>query len=263
MRDVAKVVKRRLNEGMYDFDYSNSIDSGDEYVRGRERKENDRQERIANLKSRYDTVDTLENGLTIITNERGKYNLISPDGYLIFDRWFDFIGNFKNGYGKIQAVSQSQHRILNNFIDKNGNLVSDDKWFDEIGSFHEGLARVKINKKWNFIATNGKIISDEWFDGVSNFKDGYAIVCVCEDLIHRMKNVINSNGKFMLDDWQDYCCPNNNGEIMVMRRTGTGLQYGKYDSNGRFNGKWRDVDRGSAEWKLFFARQDRVYNMYF
>ena len=36
--------------------------------------------------------------------------------------------------------------------------------FDAVDGFKEGLARVKLDNKYNFINTNGKLISNEWFD---------------------------------------------------------------------------------------------------
>lgn len=262
MRDVAKVVKRRLNEGMYDFDYSNTVDFDDDYVRGRERKENNRQERIANLKSRYETVDTRGNGLTIIANENGKYNIINSDGCLIFDKWWLVdVDEFKNGYAKVYMASQSQGLIIN-FIDMDGKIVSKE-WFVDAGNFHDGFARVekviKYAKRWNFIDTNGHFISEDWFDDVSNFKDGYAIVSVDRENGHK-ENVINTSGYLMVDIWYDRCCPKSNGEIMVMRGAGSDIQIGKYDSHGRFNGKWRDVDMTSSEYDFFLKKRKIFFN---
>ena len=36
--------------------------------------------------------------------------------------------------------------------------------FDVVDGFKEGLARVKLDNKYNFINSNGKLISNEWFD---------------------------------------------------------------------------------------------------
>ena len=36
--------------------------------------------------------------------------------------------------------------------------------FDAVDGFKEGLARVKLDNKYNFINSNGKLISNEWFD---------------------------------------------------------------------------------------------------
>ena len=35
--------------------------------------------------------------------------------------------------------------------------------------FSDGLAWVQLNNKYNFINTNGKLISNQWFDDIYNF----------------------------------------------------------------------------------------------
>lgn len=43
--------------------------------------------------------------------------------------------------------------------------------------FHDGYSEVKKNDKYNFINTNGQIISPNlWFDDAYGFQDGYAKV---------------------------------------------------------------------------------------
>ena len=56
-------------------------------------------------------------------------------------------------------------------------MVSPNQWFDWIGDFHDGYARVKLNNKWNYIDTQGKLLSpNQWFDVVDYFYNGYARV---------------------------------------------------------------------------------------
>ena len=64
-----------------------------------------------------------------------------------------------------------------NFIDTQGKLVSQNQWFDWIGKFYDGYAQVELNNKYNFIDTQGKLVSqNQWFNYVGNFSDGYAKV---------------------------------------------------------------------------------------
>lgn len=46
-----------------------------------------------------------------------------------------------------------------NFIDTEGNLLSN-QWFDMVDDFAEGFAQVKLNGKWYYIDTNGNIVND-------------------------------------------------------------------------------------------------------
>ena len=62
-----------------------------------------------------------------------------------------------------------------NYINTEGKLLSD-KWFVMGCDFQYGFARVKLNNKWNFINTEGKIISNTWFDYVDKFYEGFGSV---------------------------------------------------------------------------------------
>ena len=84
-----------------------------------------------------------------------------------------------------------------NFIDTNGNLLSQ-QWFDGVSDFNEyGISIVNLNKKWNLIDKNGNFISQQWFDGVSYFdKNGIAQV-----MLNKKYNLIGTNGKLLSQQW--------------------------------------------------------------
>ena len=65
-----------------------------------------------------------------------------------------------------------------NWIDTEGNLLSPNQWFDDCEDFYKGYAWVELNDKgWNFIDTEGKLLSpNQWFDDCGKFNEGYAIV---------------------------------------------------------------------------------------
>lgn len=67
-----------------------------------------------------------------------------------------------------------------NFINTNGELVSPNQWFDNVSGFFNGFAGVRLNNKWNFINTNGELVwkkpVNEWFDNVGKFVNGFAEV---------------------------------------------------------------------------------------
>ena len=47
---------------------------------------------------------------------------------------------------------------------------SSDDIYDD---FDEGVAGIKLNNKWNFINTEGEILSEQWFDEVHYFNDNF------------------------------------------------------------------------------------------
>ena len=80
-----------------------------------------------------------------------------------------------------------------NFIDTQGKLLSPNLWFDNIYNFSDGYAKVELNNKWNFIDTQGKLVSqNQWFNYVGNFSDGYAKV-----ELNDKWNFIDTQGKLV------------------------------------------------------------------
>ena len=80
---------------------------------------------------------------------------------------------------------------------KKGDLSGFD---DYIGDFENGFARVKLNRKWNFIRTDGNFISQQWFDFISNFnEDGFARV-----KLNYKFNLIDTNGNLHFKQWFDF-----------------------------------------------------------
>ena len=109
-----------------------------------------------------------------------------------------------------------------NFIDTQGKLVSPNQWFDAISDFYDGYVRVELNGKWNLIDTQGNLISpSQWFDDVYNFFNRYAKV-----RLNNKYNFIDTQGKLLFpnqwfDDVDDF--------------------YDGY-ANVELNGKWYTID---------------------
>jgi len=86
-----------------------------------------------------------------------------------------------------------------NFLDTEGKLLSN-VWFDWVGDFNkDGFAKVELNGNWNFLDTEGKIISDKWFNLAGDFYNRVARVKLNEKW-----NLINTEGKFISDTWFEW-----------------------------------------------------------
>lgn len=84
----------------------------------------------------------------------GKFNLITANGKLLSNEWFDWIDYFHDGFAFVKRAYDKY-----NYIDKNGKLLSNE-WFKYAYDFNNGFAEVKrTNGEWNFIDKNGKILS--------------------------------------------------------------------------------------------------------
>ena len=82
-----------------------------------------------------------------------------------------------------------------NFIDTKGNIRFN-QWFEYLENFHDGFAKVELNGKYNFIDTKGNILADQWFDYVYDFHDGFARV-----RLNRKYNFIDTKGNILADQW--------------------------------------------------------------
>ena len=78
---------------------------------------------------------------------------------------------FSEGFARIRRVDRKY-----NYIDKQGKILLNE-WFEWAGIFYKGFARVRREDYlYNFINTDGKILSKQWFFWADNFHDGLAVV---------------------------------------------------------------------------------------
>lgn len=85
----------------------------------------------------------------------------------------------KEGQSRLECIEGNEIELFTrvklddkyNFINTEGQLVSN-QWFDGVQIFHEGFAIVELDGKWNFINTEGQVLSQEWFDGAWTFYGG-------------------------------------------------------------------------------------------
>jgi hypothetical protein len=97
----------------------------------------------------FDWVDDFYEGFARVKlNE--KWNFINADGQLLSNQWYDEISYFRSGCARVYIDGKGW-----NFINTEGQLLSN-QWYDEVGSFSEGFARVILNRKLNFIITEGQ-----------------------------------------------------------------------------------------------------------
>jgi len=76
--------------------------------------------------------------------------------------------------------------------------MSDVAIFDNACLFSEGFAVVELDGKYNFISTDGKLLSEQWFDYTYDFSEGFALV-----LLNGKYNFISSKGELLSNQWFD------------------------------------------------------------
>ena len=110
-----------------------------------------------------------------------------------------------------------------NFINRNNKLLSD-TWFDFARYFSNGCAGIKLGGKFNFIDTYGMFISDTWYDGGYDFFNGYAKVELDDKL-----NLIDRNGKRVSNTWYNWVDYFHNGYAKVRLKN----KWNFVDTNGK------------------------------
>ena len=159
----------------------------------------------------FDDIYTFYDGFAMVTSNK-LFNFIDSSGQLISDQWFKFAHNFVDGcavvtldtYTYVQNYLTTDRKFLSDtwfkqaqdfqkeyhlgrvtkeddkcyIINKNGEIISDG--YDVICMYSCGFAKViknlvedgKYNVKYNFIDTNGKLLSpNQWFDYAESFYD--------------------------------------------------------------------------------------------
>ena len=123
-----------------------------------------------------------------------------------------------------------------NYIDTNGNLLSQ-TWFDGCWDFNEGFGKVYLKQdKFNFIDTNGNILSKEWFINCNNFSEGFAVI----QSIHSNYrcNYIDTNGNLLSKKWFFYCGDFKNGFGNIMIKVDNyDVIWKRIDANGKLHSK--------------------------
>ena len=120
----------------------------------------------------FDMVRGLSNG-SFIVSLLGKYNIVTPQKAFKYQKWFDAVYAFQEGFAVVKLNNKQS------FINENGDLIGSGKvWFDFAKAFNNGFATVQLNGRFSFINTKGELIGDGnlWFDWAGRFKEGLARV---------------------------------------------------------------------------------------
>ena len=148
-------------------------------------------------------------GFARVRRGDGLWNFIDKKGKLFSEKWFDWIGTFKDGFARVQRKEDKQY----NLIDKQGDILSDE-WFMYVFVFNEGFAVVqRKDGLMNYIDKNGKYLSYEWFNAAYSFHDGSAKVKRGD-----VYNFIDKQGKFLSNEWFNYL-DDFHDELAILQKT--------------------------------------------
>ncbi len=143
---------------------------------------------------KWQECGTFDGGMVVnVETEEGiRYTLTDFDGKLLYPggKFFEYIGPFTGDLAIVRKKGKY------NFIKRqNGALLAEGRWFDEAHEFHAGLSRVRIGDRWNFMHSDGHLISQKGYDNAKDFnnKTGQA-----EVYVNGMWINIDQNGTSMM-----------------------------------------------------------------
>ena len=69
----------------------------------------------------------MDNGISVVRNDAGKYNYLKKDGTLLLDDWYDDCEEFKDGKGRVvhDEISDGEYVVYFNYVDQDGNFLGD------------------------------------------------------------------------------------------------------------------------------------------
>lgn len=69
----------------------------------------------------------MDEGLSVVRNDMGKYNYLKIDGTLLLDDWYDDVEEFRDGKGKVvhDETGDGEYNVFYNYVDRNGNFIGD------------------------------------------------------------------------------------------------------------------------------------------
>ena len=148
----------------------------------------------------FDTVMEFKNGKALVSNKiEGVHdysiNLIDEQGNFVYD-WTDTDTNILHD-GRIIVISKNNKQ---NFLDRYTNHVLSNQWFDKCW-YETMFGIVKQSGKYNFFNYGGafhQLLSDEWFDNVYPFNDYLGVVC-----LNNKYNFLKTNGELLTKWWFD------------------------------------------------------------
>lgn len=146
--------------------------------------------RIGNVEFDDCTFYGFRCGYLLIVKDQ-KYNLINPNGELLFKKWYEHLDI---PYGGFTAVRENNKY---NYLDMNENLLSD-TWFDYAKPFEDNNAVVRLNNQDYLLDDKGNLSKSSYFEIYSS-RNGYRVV-----MRDGRYNLISKDGETTSDTWFPY-----------------------------------------------------------
>jgi hypothetical protein len=147
----------------------------------------------------------------------GGYNFVNEVGEIISEKWWNWVGHFKNRFARVERKTDVREYAYN-FINTKGELLSN-RWYQSLTTdFSNGIALVRLDEKRYFIDTKGEPVNKDLYDNVWRFFDEGVAKVEREGKF----NFINRKLKPISAQWYD--------KVWLF-----GNRFAKVELNGKFN----------------------------
>ncbi len=152
-------------------------------------------------------VKSLYNGLFKIKSKLGKWNLLTTNGNILYEKmWFNSIRYFDENFIAVQ-----NDKNLWNLLSYDGKLLFDGEWFENIEYFYNNVARVQNEKGlFNFITMSGTLLINQWVKKAWDFEHGFAKI----QGVNNLFNFISLKGRLLSSNMWFLSVSDINGKII-------------------------------------------------
>ena len=149
---------------------------------------------VDSMQFQYLTGYNEYNVRSLYDTEEHAYYLVKRGSDKPISDYYDEIEGFEEGF----AIVYKEEKEAYNFINSNGELLSE-VWFDDCKDFSYGYAAVAVRlNEWNYINTNGELLLKKNVQFASSFYCGLGEICYDNKL-----NFVDTNGKIVSKIWFD------------------------------------------------------------
>lgn len=162
---------------------------------------------------KFHAIGAFSGGLAPAADIHGTYGFIDRRGDFVISSKYDLARPFSDGVAVVAFASPASAKSesdIYSLVDMAGASIADAR-YEQINRSSQGLAAVRLNGKWNYVDTKGRLLMKEWVDAtVYGFSSGRAPV-----LKNGLWGYIDTDGSLSISPRFSSITPFENGAAMV------------------------------------------------
>ncbi len=175
------------------------------------------------LETKYDTISALQENVAYIFAKEGKSGILSSEGKMLV--------NLDNNFQELHPISEKFFGVkIDNkfgFVDTLGRLRIANR-YDSITHYQSGMAAISLLGRWGYISKSEKLVVQPQFDRAYPFSGGLAVVKKDGKL-----GMVNKKGETVVPIEYDRITPGKENRFLVTRENNGHQQVGLVSRTGR------------------------------